>query len=374
MTFRFLIYSGIVASFFSLWATLCSAQKQPTAPNGAEPTKPAAKVEVAKPQKVDIREAYRLAFSGDSKTLACASLHEVSLFDVESLKRIATFRMDEDAPPRSRIEAIAFSPASDMLVIAEGISLRIWRTADKKLLRTVKVDRNVQSIAFSANGKFATTGDMSGVVTLWNGDLSEKTKSLRVDRMDALYSPLSPDGQLVYAQGLDDLYLWKPRTGKTLTTLSEVRSEEFGWREHEWVTDISPDGKLIAISGGDDGIVIAEANSLKTLYREPQREVKNDRLIGRTAKFLGESDRIVASRGDHYLAIHSISPEIKFEFALPPPPGELGGIGVFVVSPNGKFVVSEASIRVPNPGLFDVDGSYERSVWLHQLSGAAKPK
>lgn len=259
-----------------------------------------------------------------------------------------------------------------MLVIAESISLRIWRTADQKLLRTVEVGNYVQSIAFSADGKFATTGDMSGVVTVWNGDFSEKTKSLRVDRMDALFSPLSPDGQFIYAQGMEDLYLWKPRTGKTLTTLSEVRSEEFGWKEHEWVTDISPDGKLIAICGGDDGIVIAEANSLKTLYRERKQVGDKNRLSG--AKFLGKSDRIVSSRGGHYFAVYSIAPEIKFEFALPPPPGELGGIGVYAVSPNGKFAVSEASIRVPNQGLIDVHGSYERSVWLHQVPDKVKPK
>jgi WD40 repeat protein len=367
--------------FTSLLATALLLSLE-TSAMGEEDHKPPNKAEVApepeakieKPRKVcDAGGKYYLAFSSDSKTLACASQHDVRLFDVETLKHTATFRIDETAPGNTRIRAIAFSPSSDMLVVAEGIWLRIWRTADKKLLRAVKDGGRVNSITFSADGKFATTTNDRSLVNVWSRDFSEKLKSLYVDRLGAYYSPLSPDGNLVYAQGAEEVYLWEHGPGKTLATLSDVQREELASAKHLTLTDISPDGKMLAFSGGRNGILVTDAKSFKTLYREPKREAEKarhlDRFASRTAKFLGKTDRLIVSRGDHYAAVYSITPEIKFELGLAPPSEKEAGISGVTVSPNSKYVASIASIRESDdPFLRDFNDPFERSVWLHRLT------
>lgn len=361
--------------FFSLATpSLGQADREPST---VKDVAPGSDVKLEKPRQVvsDPRfDPYYIAFSTDSKTLACASQYEVRLFEVETLKHIATFGIDGTAPANTRIRAIAFSPNSDMLVVAEGIWLRIWRTADKKLLRMVKDGRTVNSVAFSADGKFATTGNTEGLVNVWRGDFSEKLKSLYVDRLGAFYSPLSPDGKLVFAQGVDDVFLWEHTSGSTLATLSDVQRDELASAKHLSLTDISSDGKMIALSGGRDGILVADAKSLKSLYREPKRDADKERDIerfaGRAAKFLGKSNRIVVSGGDYYIAVYSIAPEVKFEYALPPPAGKLGGMSAAVVSPNAQFLASIASIRKsddPLAMLLDRENAFELSVWLHRL-------
>lgn len=381
MKLRSIVLRIEITSLVLLSFVVCAVGQEDREPQNKVEVTADAESKIEKPRQVgesSRSEVYYLAFSGDSKSLAYASQSHVSVFDVESLKEIATFRIDEEAPGNTRIRAIAFSPSSDMLVVAEGIWLRIWRTADKKLLRKVKDGGYVNSIAFSADGKFATTTNDRSLANVWNGDFSEKPKSLYVDRLGAYYSPLSPDGKLVYAQGVNEVFLWEHITGRTLATLSDVLRDELAAAKHLSPTDISADGNMLALSGGN-GIIVADAKSLKTLYREPKREAEKarhfERFTGRTAKFIGKTGRLVVSRGDNYAAVYSIAPEMKFKYCLSPPSEKETGVFGIAVSPNGKYVASIASIRVSDdPLLLEYADGFERSVWLHQLPEALPEK
>ena len=120
-------------------------------------------------------------------------------------------------------------------------------------------DSLVNTIIFSPDSQTLITGDRNGEVLVWERDTWEKTIFLPArstyaedDAAGIWYwgtLSLSPDGNtIVHAYGNDGAVTGYDRTGKVVFTYS------FGSRV--WALAISPDGRLLAVAGLQNNVVI----------------------------------------------------------------------------------------------------------------------
>lgn len=120
---------------------------------------------------------------------------------------------------------------------------------------------DVNSLAFSSDGKILVSGGLDGAIKIWNWHKQELLKTLNRPAPSELIPSLvswfdssvggiwavaiSPDGKIIASGGSDQpINLWDADTGKLLRTLTEHAGSVYS-------VAFSPDGKTFA-SGGDD--------------------------------------------------------------------------------------------------------------------------
>ncbi len=127
-------------------------------------------------------------------------------------------------------------------------------------------DSFVNTIIFSPNGQTMITGDRKGEVLMWERDTWEKTIFLPArstytedDAAGIWYWGtllLSPDGNMiVHAYGDDGTVTGYDQTGQVMFTYS------FGSRV--WAVAISPDGRLLAVAGLQNNVIIFDLETYK---------------------------------------------------------------------------------------------------------------
>ncbi|MCG6534830.1 MAG: WD40 repeat domain-containing protein, partial [Syntrophales bacterium LBB04] len=134
--------------------------------------------------------------------------------------------------------------------IKHGGGIKLWEVSTGREIRTLAGhESSVQSVAFSADGRYAISGGYGGddTIKLWDLSTGKEVKTLRGHSGGVSSVALSPDGRYALAGGSDDqtVKLWEVSTGRELRTLSghasSVRSVAF-----------SPDGRHI-FSGSFNG-------------------------------------------------------------------------------------------------------------------------
>ncbi len=195
-----------------------------------------------------------VAFSPDGKLLAAAgstpeaSHCSVSLWELATRKRLPQF--GEDARFGY---SLAFSPDGKTLGVAgfDGI-LRLWDVATGRFLRQLGglppgVSRGGYRypLAFSPRGKtVAGPAYYTNVLSLWDTETGQQHSDLAGHDAPVEDIVASPDGKTVASRGQFDttVRLWNAGSGKHLHTLR-------GHRAHVAAIAFAPDGKTV-ISGG----------------------------------------------------------------------------------------------------------------------------
>jgi WD40 repeat protein len=214
-----------------------------------------------------------VAFSPDGKTLASASNHElfdgsIKLWDVEK----KTFKQSlGNALVALRTSCLAFSPDEQTLANGHIGSTVIGATIDIWNLKKSKIEKTlwghvweVNSLAFSQDGRILVSGGLDGAVKIWNWHKEELLHTLNrpVDFFGSLVSwfdssvgaiwsvAISPDGKTVAASGLQQpIQLWNTENGRLLRTFTEHSDSVY-------TLAFSPDGETLASGGGDNTIRI----------------------------------------------------------------------------------------------------------------------
>ena len=144
---------------------------------------------------------------------------------------------------RDNVESVAYSP--DGKYVCSGSmdnTVRLWNTETGETLRTLKGHRWwVKSVSFSPDGLYVCSGSWDTTVRLWNVETGVNIHTF-IGHTEGVRSVLfSPDGKYI-CSGSDDrtMRLWEVAT-ETVRTFNDHRSSTLAF---------SPDGKYIA-SGSD---------------------------------------------------------------------------------------------------------------------------
>jgi WD40 repeat protein len=190
-----------------------------------------------------------VTFSPDGKTLAsCGSDETIQLWDAAEGTPVRTLRGHQ-----GQIRQVAFSPDSETLASAgfDG-TVRLWdRTTGKMRLLGGHAGR-VGSVTFSPDGKTVASGGFEDhsvrlfdVASGWQvGLLSGPAEKAAAAIWEVAFHPSGR--KLAAAAENRKVMVWDLTTGEPEQTLA---GHEGGVLAQAW----SPDGRLLATAGGDDG-------------------------------------------------------------------------------------------------------------------------
>jgi WD40 repeat protein len=197
-----------------------------------------------------------LALSADGKVVASGDHGAVLLWDAATGKRIR--RM----PAVGLVYSVALSADGRYLASASQDKIELWDVATGAELWPGQGHRDrLYAVAFSPDGKLLATGGYDRAVILWEAATGRLVRRLPHEGQVTSVA-FSPDGKTLAAGSRDKtVVLWDPSTGRVRNRLQGPDDEGFG-------VAFSPDGQVLAIGGGMDGVIcLREAATGKVLRR-----------------------------------------------------------------------------------------------------------
>jgi len=256
-------------------------------------------------------------------------------------KELVVPRIEPKVAPRNPVNALASSPADEILAIARYAEVELRATKQVNQSRTLAGHTgNVNALAFSADGAqvFSAAGQpgLFGEVRQWN---VADGKLIRViqGHKDAIYAlTVSPDGAILATGSYDQkIKLWDAATGKETRTLSG---------HNGCVRDLAfrPDGKILASASADRTVKLWDVmtGERRETLSQPIKEVHS-------VAFSVDGKRLFAGGADNRIRVWEISenaaettnPLVVSKFA------HEGAILKLVFSSDGKLLLSSAEDR-----------------------------
>jgi WD40 repeat protein len=189
-----------------------------------------------------------LAFSPDSKVLACGDATLVELRRASTGRLVADGRFDHERMPR----AIAFAPHGKLLATGgESGGLRVWDvptgTLRKELLAHGELP--ITALAYSPDGKFLASGGADGFLCVWDTRTWRRVRRITKPIDRAAFVLFSPDGKLLASDAAGGaVALWDVATGALRATL-------VGHRQDVSSATFTRDGKFL-VTGSADGTAL----------------------------------------------------------------------------------------------------------------------
>jgi len=194
-----------------------------------------------------------VAFSADGQMLAAAGRSypldqsPVTLWRVSDGEQLHVIRGHNDV-----VTAVSFSPDGQTLVSASrDAAVKLWRTADAELVRTLIHARGVESVAWSPDGQTIASGGTIGTIKIWRAADGELLRSLNEHLQIVRSVAFSPGSELLVSGGGDyvppydyTVRLWRVADGTLLQTLG-------GHTELVTSVAFAPDARSVASGSWD---------------------------------------------------------------------------------------------------------------------------
>jgi WD40 repeat protein len=161
----------------------------------------------------------------------------VSLWDTSTRQR----RLRLDFWPESDVQTVAFSWDGKVLAAGGLRGIRVWDVGTGKLRKEIPMEAAVLVLAFSPDGKTLAAGAFTGFAHLWDTD-SWKETTLRGHKTEVRAIAYTPDGRTLVTGDGSALIVWSAK-GERQKTIEQP--------EAVWVVAFSPDGKTLAVGTGD---------------------------------------------------------------------------------------------------------------------------
>lgn len=177
-----------------------------------------------------------LTFSSDGKFLASAGGKTVKIADVASGRTLRVLNVV--ANNYSSVRALSFNRKGDILATGSwDEEVKIWRTADGALLKTIKAGENVNSVAFSPDEKFIAAALDGGAIGIWNAGDGSSVKTIAAHFGDAQVIAFNRDGKFLASGGKDGrVKIWDAGSGSLLIELITIGKKD-------WVA-VAPDNRF----------------------------------------------------------------------------------------------------------------------------------
>jgi WD40 repeat protein len=165
-----------------------------------------------------------LIANGTTSLDLASSYQVIKLWNVKTGKVIRTLQEHQDL-----VHEVTFSPDGSKIAIAANDFATLWDVKSGKLIHTLKghlssvpddpsdpqdntitVQLEVQSIAFSPDGKLVATGSQDNTIKIWDVDSGKELYTLRGHSCSVTSVAFSPDGQILVSGGNDKtVKAWK---------------------------------------------------------------------------------------------------------------------------------------------------------------------
>ena len=265
-----------------------------------------------------------LALSTDARYAVTARADEIArLWDVSRGQPI------QQIPYREAIVG-AFSPSGALLATAaRGEAVRAWESATGRAIAQLKVTGDLQTLAFSRDGRYLVGTGSDGAL-LW--ELGRERALATIAHARA--ATFDPNGRFLVVREVNKATPWDLRAGRALTSVEctcQIRTVVF-----------SPDGNHFAV-GADDGTVRIRPLAAGGVSRDLTQVNANAIVFSRDGALLVISDDegdltsggTPTPTGAGWLRVWDIR---SGERELGEASKQRNGIGSLIASPDSKYI------------------------------------
>lgn len=255
----------------------------------------------------------------------------------------------------NQIEAVALALQAVAIDDPPGLSQRVlaemvYQPGAKRLLHGHT--QYVTSVAYSADGTKAASGDQAGILIVWEIVTGEPLLQLEAHQDEITGVAFNPDGTLVATSSNDDsIRVWDVEAGK-------IQFNLLGHEDRVLDVAFSPDGRLIASAGRDDTAILWDGVTGEQIVA---LEGHRDRV--QAVAFSPDSTLLATASLDQSVIIWDITTE-KILRSLE---GHTAGVNTLSFSPDGTLLASGGADN--NVILWDMRfGGIDRELSRHTRS------
>ncbi|HUH96865.1 MAG TPA: hypothetical protein VLZ89_05870 [Anaerolineales bacterium] len=264
-------------------------------------------------------------------------------FGLQALNLAARARQQAAAARAGELAVQSISVQDTNFPLAMLLGIEADRTADTSLARIDLLDNvatrpallqfldgdtsDVESVAFSPDGKTLACAHADGTIILW--DVTTRSpigRPLAGHAQQVNSVAFSPDSKTLAAGSSDGtIMLWAAATGQPIGQVLTGHSEQVN------SVAFSPDGKTLA-SGSNDGIVVL----WDAATRQPIHELTGLYPNVSSVAFSPDGETLASASGDTINLW--IAPSLQANGQLQT--GDVSGVNSIAFSPDGKYLVS----------------------------------
>lgn len=258
----------------------------------------------------------------------------------------------------SIVNSLSFDQQGFKLAAGVGPEVQLWDVASGEREKELRGPADVQTVAWSPDGKWLAAGGSDARVWIWNISLNQDQGKPLIRRHNQTITSLawSPDpnldGPLLASAGEDRyIYLWNVDSGELLGELPRTHSQPIR------SIAFSKNGDLLASTGEDGDVIVWDLAT-----RESVATLKDSQLSLNTIAFNPAGRNLIAAGGfEDRVYLYEVITRQALSTDTPLQKGS-GAIQSLAFTATGKFVAARNARN--NTSLWEVsaDGSQENQL------------